>query len=76
MSSTLAEPTIRFWWEGVEYTASMRWYADGALIRLPSGELIRANRWLESRPPYPAELEVVQAGLSDNILHAQKVKLS
>ena len=57
---------IIFDFEGKEYKVSGATY-DNDLIQLPDGRVLKVQDWLESDPPIPMELELV------NIPRAAKI---
>ncbi len=50
---------IRFTFEGKSYTAPASFYETG-LAKLPDGRVVRPHTWLESLPPKPQGLHIVE----------------
>ncbi len=55
---------VTFAWGNRNYAFDAEECRKGhSLIRLPSGEILRVERWAETVPPYPASLSRVTANL-------------
>lgn len=61
---------IRFSYEGKNYRVNMAAYEGGLLIRLPDGRVLGPDCWLESIPPQPSGLKVVETYRHDQVIDA------
>lgn len=75
-ASKMAKRNISFKFEGKSYKANMLdCYDLGKNIKLPDGTLLQAQGWLESLPPQPMGLTVVQDLFPDQLNSTPAVEI-
>lgn len=65
----LPEPLISIFFENKEYAVDMAAYQT-SLIGLPDGRILQSDGWLESYPPQPGQLTIVEHTNMENVIFA------